>query len=323
MSRFKSKLPWALGAALALLTACAPSSYPITAPSATGIKYAKTDAPRVQVAVLDERSDRVFSTGTLPGALTVDGTLVDPPRFLAANLSQELTSRGLAVDAAVDGKDLPKLHLKTFRMQNSRSSGFSPFYSHTFLSADLESAAGTGRIGIYVQGDKVPVWSFNEVIEPVFNQPMAIASQELSSKVANLLFKYQASDDQVKDLIARISDPSSKTRYRDTYALGFTNNPAAVDKLVALTKDEDDYVRLAAMSSLGTLRATGAFPLLKTVYEDPKSLWQEQAMAMKAIGDLETEDAKAYLAAELKRLGGLPQNTDNARMTQIVMMYAR
>lgn len=46
-------------------------------------------------------------------------------------------------------------------------------------------------------------------------------------------------------------------------------------------------------------------------------------MAIKAIGDMETEAPKAYLSAEMKRLGTLPASADNTRMSQIVMRYYR
>ncbi len=305
--------------ALGILAACAPPSYVIKTPPVTGIKCAATEpAGKTLVAVVDERATKQFSSGRLPGALTFNDAPMDPVQFLATHLGAELASRGEAVETAVGGQGLPKLHLRTFKMENSRSSAFSPFYSHTFLDADLESASGTRRIGIFVQGDKVPVWSFNEVIEPVFNQPMGIVVQELSSKVSAALFSCRASDAQVQELIHKISVPGSATRYMDTYALGFSNNPEAIDTLVQLVKDPDDYVRLAAISSLGTLHATAQMPLLTSIYEGNGALWQEKAMAMKAICDLGTEASKAYTAAEAKRLQTAPANSENGRMAQIV-----
>jgi HEAT repeat protein len=152
---------------------------------------------------------------------------------------------------------------------------------------------------------------------------MTIAVQELSSKVSNILFGFQASDTQVQGLMTRLADPNAPTRYLDTYALGFANNPLAIDKLAALTKDPDDYVRLAAISSLGTLHATAQMPLLKQIYEDPKALWQERAMAIKAIGDLDTLAAKAYLTAEFKKLASQPINDDNTRLSLVMMIYYR
>jgi hypothetical protein len=325
MFNFRTGLRWSLGAAaMAVVIGCARPSMMVKTPPVTGIKYAPaTSDARTQVAVVDERKNPQFMEGLLHLNPNYNGADLNPPQFLATHLAAELNSRGLKVDSQVGNNSLPKLHLKTFKMQNSRSNGFSPFYTFTFLDADLESASGTKRIGIFIQADKVPVWSPEEIVEPTISQPMTIAVQELSSKVANILFDFHASDAQVESLIARLADAKAPTRYMDTYALGFANNPLAIDKLAVLTKDPDDYVRLAAISSLGILHATAQMPLLQHIYQDPQALWQERAMAIKAIGDLDTPDAKAYLGTEFKKLAAQPLNNDNRRLSQVMMLYYR
>jgi hypothetical protein len=325
MPNFRRCFQGCLGAAaIAVLTACAPPSMTIRTPPVTGIKYAPAPPDAgTQVSMIDERSAPQFLEGALRLNPNYNGAALNPPQFLATHLAGELNARGLKVDSQVGNQGLPKLHLKTFKMLTRRPNGFGPFYTFTFLDADLESASGTKRIGIFIQADKVPIWSPEEIVEPTISQPMTIAVQELSSKVSNILFGFQASDTQVQGLMTRLADPNAPTRYLDTYALGFANNPLAIDKLAALTKDPDDYVRLAAISSLGTLHATAQMPLLKQIYEDPKALWQERAMAIKAIGDLDTLAAKAYLTAEFKKLASQPINDDNTRLSLVMMIYYR
>jgi hypothetical protein len=295
----------------------------VKAPTASGLKYeVVTSAASSQLSFLDERKgeDRTFSSGTLPSELTVDKGPLDPLQFLSQHVGAELASRGLPVRTAAGDQGQPKVHVKTFNVQNHRASGFSPFFTFTYLSADLETAQGTKRIAVFVRRGKVPVWSFDEVVDPTFNQPLSIAVKEFSSKVANYLYSYRASDATVKELIAKVSGAPTPDTYLDVYALGFSNNPTAVPKLVELTSSSDEYVRLAAISSLGNIGATSQFGLLQSIYQKADSSAQDKDMALKAIADLGTPDSQAFVSSELKRLSG---NTDRAAVftSRLLGMY--
>lgn len=84
----------------------------------------------------------------------------------------------------------------------------------------------------------------------------------------------------------------------DVYQLGFSNNKLAIPELVKLTKHSSEYIRLAAISSLGIMRAVDQFDLLVRLYQNKGGLWQDRAMALKAIGDLGTPESHAYLQKE-------------------------
>jgi HEAT repeat protein len=107
----------------------------------------------------------------------------------------------------------------------------------------------------------------------------------------------------VKELTAKVSGTPTADTFLDVYALGFTNNPTAIDTLLTLTKSSEEYVRLAAISSLGNLRATGQFGLLKTIYEEATASRAERDMALKAIADLGSPESEAFIRAEIKQLG--------------------
>jgi len=109
-------------------------------------------------------------------------------------------------------------------IKNHRSSGYSPFVTFTLLSADVETPNGKERIAVYIRRAKVPVWSFAEVIDPTFNQPLSLMVKEFSAKISALLFNHKISDSKVEELIAKTS--------------------------------KDEYVRQAAISSLGILKIT-------------------------------------------------------------------
>lgn len=312
-----------LCSALLLLAGCAPSFYMIKSPTPSGIGYASLgEASSDQIVVLDERkaNDRTFSSGVLPATLRISKDPIDPPNFLAKSLEEEFRSRGIATSVSTSGSALPIIHLRTFRVQNHRASGFSPFFTFTYLSADLETDSGLKRIGVYVRRGKVPVWSFNEVIDPTFQQPLSIAIKEFASKIAAAMYGYKVDDATVKRLQEKISAPRTDQSYLDVYSLGFTNNALAIPTLVELTRDADEYVRQTAISSLGTLKAIGQFELLKNIYSKADASRQDRDMAAKAIADLGTKESAEFVIAELKRLSTLTDQ-DSIWTTRVLSLY--
>lgn len=295
------------GAALScagILAACAPMQYAIKAPEPSAQPYQAVNAAPSQVVLEDNRkaSERNFSSGTLNSTLQSEGAPVDPPAFLRKHLQAEMKARGLPltlVDAGTAGAASAKL--ETFRVQNHRASGFSPFVTFTYAALDVPTPSGNKRIAAFVKRGKVPVWSFDEVLEPTFNQPLSLVVKELSAKWAREAFGAKAGDATVDQLASALSAKRDGDSYLVVYALGFTNNPKAVERVLPLVKDADENVRLAAISTLGTLKAVGQFGLLKEIYGDRTALWQDRAMAIKAIGDLGTDESRAFLADELKR----------------------
>lgn len=314
-------------AALLSVAACAPSGYVVKTPAPSGLKY-ETATPQTKTgfSLIDSRkpSEQIFHSGILSATLSVGDSPIDAPQFLALHLQEELVSRGVPAQVTVGDKGLPRINLKTFRIQNHRANAYSPFVTFTFLSVDLETATNTKRIGVFIKRGKIPVWSFSEIVEPTFNQPLSLAVRELAGKIVKTLYGYQASAGTVSALITRLGETGSKSedeRYFDVYSLGFTNNPKAIDTLVRLTSDSDEYVRLAAISSLGNIGATGQFSLLKSIYQNRASIWQDRAMALKAIGDLGTSDALTFMAQEKKRWEDQPRNQESTWTLQIIQLY--
>jgi hypothetical protein len=321
MSWSVSMVRCGLGAVLAFsLAACAPTSYRVKEPTASGMKYEMAvSAATARLSFVDQRrgEDLNFSTGTLPAALTLESGPVDPIQFLSKNVQAELTSRGLPLTAVVADAGKPVVQVRSFRIQNHRSNGFSPFFTSTYISADVDTGQGPRRIAAFVRRGKVPVWSFAEVIDPTFNQPLSVAVKEFSSKLAAAMYSYKASDATVNELITKVSGTATPDTFLDVYALGFTNNPLAVPKVVELTKSEDEYVRLAAISSVGNLRAGSQFGLLKSIYQNLGASRQDRDMALKSIADLGTPESDAFIRAEIKQLGS--QGDSEAQWTSRVL----
>lgn len=283
---------------LAVLAACAPSNYTVRQPAPSTVPYEAGTHPTT-LAVTGTQSTGGFMTGTLLSTLVVDGRPIEPMPFLTTALQAEFAARGLDVQVAGDASAFPRLDVRTFRMQNHRTNAYTPYITLTFLSADLETAAGKKRLGVFVKRGKVPVWSFDEIVEPTLNEPMSIAVKELASKVANELYGARAPEAAVDTLLGQVAALKGDD-YQAVYALGFTNHPKAIEVVAALTTADPEYVRIAAISSLGNLRAVGQFERLKGIYGNAK-LWQDRAMALKAIGDLGTPEALAFLQEQKAR----------------------
>lgn len=310
-----------LGMMVLTLAACAPSGYMVSSPSPSGLKFEAAPPPRANLSLVDRRTDHNFSTGRLPAQLNADNAPIDPPGFLAVHLQSELASRGVPVQVVRGDKGVPRLNLTTFKVINHRATGFSPFVTLTYLGAEFETSSGKRRVGAFIRRGKVPVWSFQEVVEPTFSQPLSLAVKELATKIADQLHGLRGSDKTVDDLAAKVSGSRSSESFLDVHALGFTNNPRAVSTLVALVRDSDEYVRLAAISSLGTLRAISQYNLLKSIYEDRSTPWHDRAMALKAIGDLDTAEGRAFLAQEMQYWQGQGRGNEPQWTLQVIRLY--
>ena len=151
------------------------------------------------------------------------------------------------------------------------------------------------------------------------NQPLSLATKELAAKIASRLYDARSSDAEVDRLATKIATRGDDS-YLDVYALGFTNNPKAIPTMAKLARDPDEYVRLAAISSLGTLGASDHLDLLKSIHTG-EGMWQDRAMALKAIGDLGTPEAKAYLDEQLAVLKTRAADKDTNWTLQVIGLY--
>ncbi|MBB6092228.1 hypothetical protein HNQ60_001074 [Povalibacter uvarum] len=311
-----------IACAFMALAGCAPSSYRVKAPTPSGMKYEAVRPSQAQLSFIDDRKgdERIFHGGVLAATLNVGDAPLDGPQFLSLSVKEELASRGIPVAVSVGDNGLSRVNVRTFRIQNHRVNAYSPFVTFTLISAELDTGTDRRRIGVFVKRGKVPVWSFDEIVEPTFNQPLSVAVKEFSTKIANSLFDYRASDAAVDGLVTKLATRTPDS-FLDVYSLGFTNNPRAVETLAKLTKDEDEYVRLAAISSLGNLSAADQLPLLKTLYANKDGLWQDRAMAIKAIGDLNTVESRDFLVAEMKRLELQSGDKESVWTTQVIGLY--
>ena len=240
-----------LGIALTLLQGCAPSSYAIDPPEPSNYVFVPDgDEDNYRLNFTDTRDDAYspFGTGVLPLNLTFEGGDLDPIVFVETYTLSELTARGIPVVSA--SENATDIQINKINMRNYRSNAFGPFTTTTLLSADVVTVAGEQRIGAFMVRGKVPVWSFDEVIEPTLNQPLELLVQDFAAKI--------------------------------------NMHQRAIGPLVEFVDSPHEYIRLAAISSLGSINAREHVDLLIDVYlgKHGQGHWQDRAMAVKSLCDI-------------------------------------
>lgn len=288
----------------ALLSGCALNMpVPIKDPATSNLAYQeKANTANTALVFKDEQADADKAQilgGTIPMKLTYQGQTFNAVPWMARHTVSEMAARGLPVTLATDNNAPAQVIIKRLHIENHRASGFSPFVTLTSLRADVVTPQGTQRVTAYIKRGKVPVWSFDEIIDPTYNEPLNLATKELAAKLNQRLFGQVLADDKVQSLISKIDQNSNRDdAYLDVYQLGFSNNPQAVPELVKLSKHSSEYIRLAAISSLGIVQAVDQYSYLVSLHEQNNGLWQDRAMALKAIGDLNTEQSRLYLQSQ-------------------------
>lgn len=258
---------------------------------------AATAAEPSSFAIKDLRGSdsKPFSVGTLNVEFT---GMNNELAYFGENLERVLAAEGVKVSYSAQGDADLKMNVRKYRLRNHRSSGFSAYYTFATFSADVAAGDKAYRVAAYFKMGKVPVWAFREVERPCYQIPMESMVKEVAAKLNSHTFGRVVPTEAVNKLVANIdsfkggADESSE-EYLKVLELGYSNNPAAIPPLVRLTSHNQPIMRAAALSALGMLGAKEQFPLFKKMYETEDNV--VKSMALKAIGDLDTPEAKAYL----------------------------
>lgn len=292
MARIKNITLCAMAVFMFIVFGGCAQRYYVKPPTPSAMLYVEKVDTETGLKITDQRvgDDRNFSIGRLTVYLT---NITDEMAFLRANIVKELNSRGIEVVAS-DMDDAPlQFVVRKYRIRNHRSTGFSPFQTATTLSGDYISNGESKKLAFYFRIGKVPIWSMKEVVDPCYSVPLSIMVKEIASKINRLSFGLQMPTEKVDALVKEIEGSTDNYVFLKVLELGYTNNPAAIGPLFLLANHDDDYVKVAAICSLGILGAVDQFEFLKECYNTRTK--DEKLMALKSIGDLNTPEAMAFI----------------------------
>ncbi|WP_375725172.1 hypothetical protein LXN10_07145 [Arcobacter sp. KX21116] len=230
--------------------------------------------------------------------LEKDDKSLEAYHFMSNAIKNELQARKLPIN--FDDKSKQSLILKKFEIFTHRSSGFSPIVTISMLKVTANIGNEEKVFTSVVKRGKVPIWAPEEIIDPCFNEPIMLMVKEVVAKINKAYFNYQLSDKKVTEIINKIEtgiNSKDSLNYINMYELGFSNNEKALDFVKSYNNNSDEYLRLASIAVLGLLGGEKEFLYLTSIYRNAK-LWQDRAMALKAIADIGTEESKKFIELE-------------------------
>ena len=291
-----------------MLSGCS-LKYNMKEPSLSSVEYLNPGTTATTMTIVDKRSgdDRLYTMGKigLGGSVTDISTLLsfqnvtDPIGFFSINLEKELNRRGIPVRCVVGsgGGEGVSVEVNRYQIINYRATGFSPWEAcHVFAGVIGHGEKRTG-IKAYFYNGKVPVWSMDEIEEPCFNIPTSILIKDVASKINKAVFNLRSSDEKVQQLAAEIdADLAQKPEIGPLWKvleLAYTNNQNAMPLLKQYAVQGDELFKSSALSAIGILGPETQFDFLKQRYAE--TFYNEKYMAAKAIGDIGSEEALAFV----------------------------
>ncbi len=307
-----SKLKTAvLGTSLCLIQACtiAPFQTEIDSPEPSKAAFVSEDSDTATALSYSHQlpAQKVHAKGAILNYIYQQNKQpIDTPEFFKAALTNELTARALPVELADQGAG--QLALLQYDTIVHRNNGFSPLVMIALAKLDLTANDKRYRIGAMIKRAKVPIWTLTEepLVEATINQPQELLVKEVAAKINLALFNNKLPDAQVAALVQSIKtnlNTDEDSAYQDVYELGYSNNPAALPALREFSQHSAEYIRLAAISGMGMIGKNAVLEELKSLYASGRQ-WQDRAVALKAIGDIQSEESTAFLMQEREKWKG-------------------
>ncbi|GAD88674.1 hypothetical protein VHA01S_008_00700 [Vibrio halioticoli NBRC 102217] len=242
----------------------------------------------------DIKPEHEYSVSEMPIPVIIkDGKEeLDAADVFKESIKSELTARGFTVD---DASTKNTVTFKDYQVISNRVSGFSPMVTLTFARVDVVSGDQHHSYKSFVKRAKVPVWSMNELNEPCYSEPLSLSIKTIAAQINRDFLHGKLPDEKVAELVAHIDQSQAiGSTYLDVYELGFSNNKTAIPALKKYTQNKHEYIRLAAISALGTLQDESSVAMLINIHKD-SNMWQDRAMAIKSLIDINNTEAKSYV----------------------------
>ncbi|CAH0992528.1 hypothetical protein SIN8267_02661 [Sinobacterium norvegicum] len=232
-----------------------------------------------------------------------DKKTIDTADFFLQAMDKELQARNLPV--AFDEAGTDNLDLLAYDTIAHRRNGFSPLVMISMAKVDLTASGETHRIVGLIKRAKVPIWHLSEesLVESTINQPQELLIKEVAAKINVIMFDDQLSDASVETVVEQVNaniDADADAAYQKVYELGYSNNATALPALRGYSQHEAEYIRLAAISGMGMIGGEAVLSELQQLYTSGKQ-WQDRAVALKAIGDIQSEESVAFMKEEQEK----------------------
>jgi hypothetical protein len=288
-----ARLPVVLVLGAGVLTGCT-ITVPLAKPAPSPFQYAERREVPIQVVVQDKRpaGDRALSRGRVSVEFTGAG---EDLVFLCEALVAEMKARGInAVTEAVGSGDVLVLDVNRFYFRNRRLSGFSPWITFTNFRATVTYQGRAETVTSYFHAGKVPMWSMDEVVEPTYNYPWRVVVREVVTKLNRLYFKTRPPENLVQAAVRSLEGDAPLDAILDAAFLGA---PELLPRLETLVKTSSSgNVVVYALDAIGIIGDATSFPFLRDYY--PTARERGQLLSLKAIGDLGTPDALAFVRSQ-------------------------
>ena len=283
-------------------------TYTIKDPVVSSVDYGKKDLTPATLTIIDMRTGadasfieaRLGPSGDVSKFPITFKNMENPIDYFSQNLEKELVSRKIPIKCVIGKTPANGLTLEIIRYQviNRRATGFSPWEAMHVFAGNIVKDGKKTLIKAYFYGGKTPVWSMDELEDPCFNIPISIMIKDVASKINRAVFNYAAPDEKIDKLAAEISSEIGKTvegPFWKVLELGYTNNPKAYEPLKRYSQQGEEFFRSCALSSIGTLGGEGQLEFLKERYLGAAGSFNDRYMAVKAIGDIGSNEALQFI----------------------------
>lgn len=258
------------------------------------------------ISIKDQRgSPASFVDGTLNLSLTTSmesPKTIDEIKYLRTALNKELKARNLPAQVLDENYGRISITVQKFHIRNYQETPESAFQTFAIFKAILEAPDGPQATAVYLHNSAYINRGFKDICEPTLNSPLEVLVKEIVAKLNQIVFKSKLSDRKVKQVARRVfispgiatSDTVPSRLFVDVYELGFSNNPTAIPYIRRLAEHADESIRLAAISSLGIMKAKEHTPWLISRFTEADT-WSERTTILKALGDMRTDEALTFL----------------------------
>ncbi len=286
-----------LGIVVGLFQGCSLKfEMPVSSPKTSTVSYSNIEKDNKIEIQFDSllTKEHIISKGNKANVyiLEYNKEKIKANEYIKLALEKEIKARGIGFNFVNSSNN--KLKLEDFEII-SEQKPYSPLVTISTVKVRVNIGNTTKTFISMIKRAKMFSNSLEEFIEICYNEPISLLIKEIVAKINKDYFGYKFTDEYIQQLESKILNPENeRLTYIDVYELGFSNNLKVVSFLKELTSSNAQYIRLAAISSIGTLGDTTQFNFLVSLNKNSK-MWQDRAMALKSIGDLGTEEAYSYL----------------------------